>query len=372
MLRFAILALIVAGCAATQTTEPSAAPRAESASPATERPTASPAATTTAGAVPTTGPTATPMPSTPRPATPPPTSAPTPAPTLPPPPSAGSPIIAGCPVLPANNAWNADISWLPVHPRSAQWLASASAATKRLHPDFGAAPYGYQLQIVDRATPRTSISFSYADESDPGPYPLTASTPIEPGSDRHAFMLDRDACVLYELFDVAWNAGSPTAGSGAIFDLRSNALRPAGWTSADAAGLPIVPGIVRYDEVAAGEIRHAVRFTVQRTDRSYVWPARHQAGAANDPNLPPMGARFRLRASFDISRFTPQAQVILRAMQRYGLIVADNGSDWFFQGGTDGRWSDALLSELKSIPASQFEAVDASSLMVSANSGATR
>lgn len=371
MRRFAILALIVAGCAATQTAEPSAAPRAESSSPAPTE-TASPTSTTTAGTTPTTGPTATAMPSTPRLATPSPTGAPTPALTLPPPASAGSPIIAGCPVLPANNAWNADISGLPVHPRSAQWLASASAATKRLHPDFGADPYGYQLQIVDRATPRTSISFYYTDESDPGPYPLTASTPIEPGSDRHAFMLDRDTCVLYELFDVAWNAGSPTAGSGAIFDLRSNALRPAGWTSADAAGLPIVPGIVRYDEVAAGEIRHALRFTVQRTDRSYVWPARHQAGAANDPNLPPMGARFRLRASFGISRFSPSAQVILRAMQRYGLIVADNGSDWLFQGSTDARWGDALLSELKSIPASQFEAVDASSLMISANSGATR
>jgi hypothetical protein len=275
-------------------------------------------------------------------------------------------------MFPANNVWNAEISALPVHPRSAQWLASASAASERLHPDFGAYPYGYPLAIVDRATPRTVVSFYYPDESDPGPYPLTDSTPIEPASDRHAFMLDRESCVLYELFDVSWNGGQPTAGSGAIFDLGSNALRPAGWTSADAAGLPIVPGIVRYEEVAAGEIRHAVRFTVRRTDRSYLWPARHQAGAASDPNLPPMGARFRLKASYDLTRHLPQTQVILRAMQRYGLILADNGSDWFFQGTSDARWSDALLSDLKKVPASAFEAVDGGTLMFDQDSAAVR
>ena len=288
------------------------------------------------------------------------------------PPSAGSPLVAGCAVLPANNVWNRDVSSLPVHPRSASWLASNSASTVKLHPDFGAYPYGYQLQLVDRSTPRVAVSFYYPDESDAGPYPLTAATPIEPGSDHHAFMLDKDTCVLYELYDVAWNAGRPTAGSGAIFDLRTNALRPAGWTSADAAGLPIIPGVLRYDEVASGVVKHAIRFTVRRTDRSYLWPARHQAGAASDPSLPPMGARFRVKANVDISRFGVQAQVILRAMQRYGLIVADNGSDWFYQGTTDGRWTDALLSELKSVPASWFEAVDESSLMLDPNSGASR
>src|SRR5439155_21394403 len=194
------------------------------------------------------------------------------------------------------------------------------------------------------------------------------SPPRRPSS-QTVTITDKDTCVLYELYDVAWNAGRPTAGSGAIFDLRTNALRPAGWTSADAAGLPIIPGVLRYDEVASGVVKHAIRFTVRRTDRSYLWPARHQAGAASDPSLPPMGARFRVKANVDISRFGVQAQVILRAMQRYGLIVADNGSDWFYQGTTDGRWTDALLSELKSVPASWFEAVDEASLMLDPNSG---
>ncbi len=185
-------------------------------------------------------------------------------------------------------------------------------------------------------------------------------------------MLNRETCALYELWHASWNALAPTAGSGAVFDLRSDTLRPAEWTSADAAGLPIFPLLVRYDEVRAGEIRHALRITATPTDRSYLWPARHQAGAAADPSLPPMGARFRLRASFDLSTFGRQAQVILRAMQRYGLIVADNGANWFFQGTTDPRWTEALLDEFKRVPASQFEAVDVSSLMVDPQSARVR
>lgn len=280
------------------------------------------------------------------------------------------PEAPACEVLPVDNVWRADISRMPVHSHGAQWLANMGGPARRLHPDFGGAPYGYPIQYVGAATPRITVDFEYADESDPGPYPFTASTPIEPAGDRHAFMIDRDSCVLYELFAAEWNGEDPYAGSGAAFDLRSNALRPATWTSADAAGLPIFPGLVRYDEVfGRGHIDHAIRFTAQRTDRSFVWPARHQAGAANDPTLPPMGARFRLRADFDITRYSPHVQVVLRAMQRYGLILADNGSNWFFQGTTDERWPESFISELKQIPAGAFEAIDASSLMIHPDSG---
>jgi len=278
------------------------------------------------------------------------------------------PDAPNCPLYPDDNVWHSNIQLMPVHPMSDAWIANMGGPSRLLHPDFGG-PYGYQLQIVDNATPTTRIAFGYADESDDVPYPFTASTPIEPASDAHAFMLNRDTCVLYELFDAAWNNGRPAAGSGAVFDLKTHALRPAGWTSADAAGLPIWPGVLRYDEVARGIVDHAIRFTAQRTDRSYVWPARHQAGAARDPNLPPMGARFRLKSSFSFEGFSPQAQVVLMAMQRYGLILADNGSNWYYQGSVDPRWSDRLISDLKRIPAGAFEAVDASSLMVDPNSG---
>lgn len=281
-----------------------------------------------------------------------------------------------CSVLPADNVWNADISGLPVHARSDAWLASMSAATHNLHPDFGAFPYGLPFIVVDNSQALAEISFDYADESDPGPYPFDGSTPIEGGAgsggDQHALMINRDTCVLYELYAANWNGGNPTAGSGAIFDLRSNALRPDTWTSADAAGLPIFPGLVRFDEVQAGAINHAIRVTASRTDRSYLWPARHQAGAADDSNLPPMGARFRLKAGYDVTGFSAEAQVVLVALKRYGFLLADNGSNWFFQGVQDARWSDDLLDELKSVPASQFEAVDESSLIIDANSGAAR
>jgi hypothetical protein len=285
--------------------------------------------------------------------------------------AAAAPPSTTCPVFPADNIWNTDISTMPVHPQSAQWLSSMAAATTNLHPDFGAPPYGFPYTVVDNIHPTVSISFLYASESDPGPYPVGADTQIENGSDHHALIINRDSCTLYELFDLAGSGSSWTAGSGAIFPLGSDALRPPGWTSADAAGLPMFPGLVRWDEVQAGAITHAIRFTAQQTDQSFLWPARHQAGAAANPALPPMGARFRLKAGYDISTFSPQAQVILRALQHYGLIVADNGSNWFFSGTEDANWPDSLLTELKSVPASQFEAIDESSLMVSSDSART-
>src|SRR5205823_6553459 len=232
---------------------------------------------------------------------------------------------SNCQVFPADNVWNADISALPVHPRSALWLSSMASGTAKLHPDFGGPPYGFPFNVVDNSHPTAAISFQYASESDPGPYPVGADTSIENGSDRHALIVNKDTCTLYELFDLAGSGSSWTAGAGAIFPLGSNALRPLTWTSADAAGLPLFPGLVRWDEVQAGAMTHAIRFTAQRTDRSFLWPARHQAGAAADASLPPMGARFRLKSSYDTSLFSPQAKVILRAMQHYGLILADNG-----------------------------------------------
>jgi hypothetical protein len=283
---------------------------------------------------------------------------------------AAAPPSTSCTVFPADNVWNTDISTMPVNARSAQWLSSMAAATTNLHPDFGAPPYGFPYNIVDNTHATVSVAFQYASESDPGPYPVGADTSIESGSDHHALIINRDTCTLYELFGLSGSGSSWSAGSGAIFPLGSDALRPLGWTSADAAGLPIYPGLVRWDEVQAGSITHAIRFTAQQTDQSFLWPARHQAGTAANPSLPPMGARFRLKASYDISHFSAQTQVILRAMQHYGLILADNGSNWFFSGTQDASWPDSLLTELKSVPASQFDAVDESSLMVDPNSAA--
>jgi hypothetical protein len=291
------------------------------------------------------------------------------------------PGAAACPVFPADNVWNADVSQLPVDPHSAQWLASMNAGSTNLHPDFGSsgdpsAPYGIPYTVVTDAHPKVGVAFQYADESDPGPYPFGPDTPIEGGQnasgDRHALMVDATTCTLYELYDAQYSSSGSTAGSGAIWSLNSDALRPATWTSADAAGLPIFPGLLRPDEVLAGAVTHAIRLTAQRTDTSFIWPARHQAGDRSDPSLPPMGARFRLKASFDISSYSPATQVVLRAMQHYGLILADNGSNWYFQGAASNSWGDQLIAELKTVPASAFEAVDESSLMVDPNSGATR
>jgi hypothetical protein len=286
-----------------------------------------------------------------------------------------------CPVFPANNVWHADVSSLPVHPRSAAWLASASASSKRLHPDFGPSgdprvPYGIPYQVVPSSHAKVNVAFDYADESDRVPYPLGPDTPIEGGAgsggDMHTVVVDTGTCRLYETWYTQHTASGWTAGSGATWSLTSDAMRPAGWTSADAAGLPILPGLLRLDEVQAGHVDHAIRFTVARTDRSYLWPARHQAGSTNDANLPPMGARFRLKASYNTSGVRADTRTVLAAMKTYGLLLADNGSDWFFQGSADNNWPSGLLDQLKAVPASAFEAVDESSLMVSPDSAAVR
>ena len=285
-------------------------------------------------------------------------------------PVAGAAEVPGtdCQVFPRTNIWNTRVDALPVHEMSDVWLASADAEGTELHPDFGPPSYGIPFTTVGRRHPKVDVEFQYDDESDPGPYPFDARTPIEGGSDRHALIVERGTCRLYELFAAEWNGGNATAGSGAIWDLDTNRLRPETWTSADAAGLPILPGLVRWDEVVAGSIPHAIRFTVSCTTEAYVWPARHEAGAG-DPDCPPMGARFRLRADVDLGGFSAKARVILRAMQRYGMFVADNGSDWYFQGSRDRHWTNRLLDQLKTVPASAFEAVDTSSCIVDPDSG---
>ena len=284
--------------------------------------------------------------------------------------AAGADPIPGtnCDVFPDSNVWNTRVDTLPVHEMSDTWLRSADARSTDLHPDFGPPSYGLPFDVVGRRHAKTHVRFTYADESDRGPYPFDARTPIEGGSDRHALIVERGTCRLYELFSASWNDGEPHAGSGAVFDLDSNRLRPEGWTSADAAGLPILPGLVRWDEVKAGSIDHAIRFTVSCTTDAYVWPARHEAGA-HDPDCPPMGTRFRLKANFDLDGFSARARTVLRAMQTYGLMLADNGSNWYFQGTRDAHWRNHLLDQLKTVPASAFEAVDVSGCMVDADSG---
>ncbi len=269
--------------------------------------------------------------------------------------------------VPDTNAWNRDVSRDPVDPSSATLIAACGATN--LHAEFGAfywqgAPAGIPYVVVAGSQPTVPVSFRYADDSDPGPYPLPPDAPIEGGpagtGDRHVLVIDRDAWKLYELFDAHPVSGgsSWTAGSGAIFDLTTGALRPAGWTSADAAGLPIFPGLARYDEVVGqGAIRHALRFTCPRTRRAYVPPARHFASSYTDPGLPPMGMRVRLRASYDISGFPTQARAILTALKTYGMLLADNGSSWYITGAPDARWDDEDLNTLKSVPGAAFEVV---------------
>ena len=279
---------------------------------------------------------------------------------------------SSCRVFPANNVWNMDVSKLPIAAKNASWKRATHAGSTMLHPDFGPPAYGMPFDVVDQSHAMAHIDFGYADESDPGPYPFGPDIHIEEGSDRHAMMIERDTCTLYELYSADWNDGKPSAGSGAIFHLdgpTANDLRPATWTSADAAGLPIFPGLVRWDEVRAGAIEHAIRVTVGCTSRRYLWPARHQAGS-DDRRCPPMGARFRLRAGFDVSRFSRDAKVVLTATRHYGLIVADNGSDWFFQGEVNAHWTNDLMNELKSIPAGAFVAVDEAGCRVAPNSAA--
>lgn len=275
--------------------------------------------------------------------------------------------LQGRRVFPADNPWNQDVSRMPVDPRS-DTILRGIGLDKNLHPDFGTvydgAPNGIPYVVVPGHQPRVPVRFQYADESDPGPYPIPPDAPIEGGpqarGDRHVLVIDRDRWRLYELFAAypdpagrGWRAGS-----GAIFDLNSNRLRPAGWTSADAAGLPVFPGLVRYDEVVEQRrIPHALRFTCQRTRRAYVPPARHQASRLNDPALPPMGMRVRLKASYDISGFPATARVILEALQRYGMLLADNGSDWYLSGAPDPRWNDDELAALKRVHGRDFEVV---------------
>ncbi len=282
------------------------------------------------------------------------------------------PQLGGCSMFPGDNAWNVPVDHLAVHPNSATYISTIGAGTV-LHPDFGALPYGIPYGVVPGTQPKVPVTFDYADESDPGPYPIPPNPPIEAGSDGHILLVDRDNCVLYELYAAEQTATGWRAGSGAIFDLKSNALRPAGWTSADAAGLPMLPGLVRYDEVASGEIRHAIRLTVPETQHAYVWPARHFASQLRESRYPPMGLRFRLRADFDLSGFSPAGQVILRALQKYGMILADNGAAWYITGAPDNRWDmDTLLGEFRRVKGSDFEAVDTSIWMGSADSAAVR
>lgn len=277
-----------------------------------------------------------------------------------------SPMIGGCAVFPANNAWNTRADGLPVDSRSSAYVASinGSGGNGFLHADFGADPtYGIPYVVVSQSQPMVPIVFNeYGDESDPGPYPVPPSAPVEAGSDRHVLVVQEGTCKLYELYHASRSGAGWAGGSGAVFDLSSNALRPDGWTSADAAGLPILPGLVRYDEVASGHIDHALRFTVSRTQRGFIHPATHFASSSTDPNLPPMGLRLRLKANFDISGYHGQARVILEALRTYGMIVADNGSSWFISGATDSRWNDDDLNQLKSVPGSAFEAVATGSI----------
>jgi hypothetical protein len=272
--------------------------------------------------------------------------------------------VAGCPVFPASNPWNQDVSKAPVDPRSDAYVRSIGLDA-RLHPDFASRTYGIPYRIVPRTQPKVRIRFTdYGDESDKGPYPIPPGAPVEGGSDRHVVVVQRGTCRLYELFGARRTASGWDAASGARFDLRSNRLRPKGWTSADAAGLPIFPGLARAGEVTGRRraITHALRVTVPRTQKAYISPARHAASSDTDPALPPMGLRLRLKASFDLRPFRGQARVILTALKRYGMIVADNGSPWYITGAPDRRWDDDDLHTLGQVPGSAFEAVQSGPL----------
>jgi hypothetical protein len=296
----------------------------------------------------------------------------------------GAAVLAGCPVFPADNPWNQRVDRLPVHPNSDAIVRSIGAA-EHMHADFGSgrifggsrppaarmsegAPIGIPYRTVPGRQPRVPVSFDYADESDRGRYPIPRRVPIEGGrssdGDRHVIVVDRSRCRLFELFDAhPLNGGARWhAGSGAIFNLRSNRLRPRGWTSADAAGLPILPGLARWPEVRRGRIDHALRFTVSETRRAFIYPARHFASSSTDPDLPAMGQRLRLERGFDIARFPRQSRIVLRALKRYGMIVADNGSSWYVSGAPSRGWDNDDLHSLHGVPGSAFEVVDTSRL----------
>jgi hypothetical protein len=282
------------------------------------------------------------------------------------------PAAPGCPVFPETNVWNKRIDHLRVA-KNSRTIVRSIGRNGSLHPDFGSGkwdggPIGIPITVVDSSTPKVRVRFGYASESDKGPYPIPKDVRIEGGrrsdGDRHAIIVDRSACRLYELFALYPRNGTPKwrAGSGAIWDLRSNALRPRGWTSADAAGLPILPGLVRWSEVKRGEIDHALRFTVDRSRRAYVYPARHFASDLRSPALPPMGLRLRLRSDYPVRSFPRQARIVLVALKRYGMIVADNGSSWYVQGEPNADWDNDALHELHRVKGSDFRVVDTSGL----------
>jgi hypothetical protein len=277
-------------------------------------------------------------------------------------------------VFPPNNIWNTAIDNLPVDIHSAEYIQTIGA-TAKLHGDFSSRGSGIPYVVVPGAQRRVPIAFhGAAAESDPGPYPIPPNAPVEGGwsshGDRHVLVVDAGSCMLYELFAARRRPnGNWTAYSGAVFDLRSNRLRPAGQTSSDAAGLPILPGLVRYDEVMAGEIRHAIRMTAPQTANAYIWPARHQASSLEDVRYPPMGQRFRLKARFDVSRFPVDVQVILKALKKYGAILADNGAPWYLTGAPDARWNNQALRQIGEALGSDMEAVNESGLMADPDSG---
>lgn len=331
-----------------------------------------PTLTPTPGASPPPGPTFTATPQPTPTASPAATATPAPSPTTRPPRTSGEPA---CNVFPDDNWWNTDISSFPVHPHSDAYV-DAIGRWQYLHPDFGTVwderPIGIPYVIVGSEQPLVPVSFYYVDESDPGPYPIPPDAPVEGqptgqpntadfGGDRHVIVIDEGTCTLYETFDSHPVDGGQSweAGSGAVFDLSSNDLRPDYWTSADAAGLPIFPGLVRYSEVVEeGVIDHALRFTVNQTRRAFIHPATHYASSNTDPALPPMGLRFRMRSSYDCSWASTEVQVVCAALKRYGMFVADNGADWYISGAPDPRWDDDRLGDLKEIPGDAFEVVD--------------
>ena len=344
------------------TTQPTANPTTNPSTNPTTAPTALPTVLPTANPTlpPTTAPTVAP---TANPTTAPtaaPTTAPTVAPTVGP---TSNP--APCTLFPSSNVWNKRVDSLPVASNSATMIGSIGPSGA-LHPDFsslawnGGVGYGIPYNVVNGSTPRYSVDFYYPDESDPGPYPIPSNPKIEGGSDGHLLSWDTENCRLYEIFDTSTSGGSWFGGSGATWDLRSNALRPDGWTSADAAGLPILPGLARYPEVSAGAIQHALRFTAPRTCSNHIYPARHDAGSYSCSTYPPMGLRLRLKASVNISGYGPQAQVILTALKRYGMLLADNGSAWYVTGAPHASWNDDDLHTLGGIHGSDFEVVDTS------------
>lgn len=288
--------------------------------------------------------------------------------------TSSGPVIANCPMFPADNFWNTRVDSLPTHPMSDSWIENIGR-DEGFHMDFGSGewdggPIGIPYNIVAGSTvPKVEAEFYYPDESDAGPYPIPENPNIEWGSDHHILIVDTETCTLYEIYDAGLDNGVWSGGSGAVWSLNSNALRPETWTSADAAGLPILPGLVRYDEIVAGEIKHALRFTAEET-AGYIWPARHLTSDAQ-AGIPPMGARFRLKADYDISGLPPEMQILLQAMKTYGIVLADNGSNWYVSGAPDERWDNEMLHLLDVLTGDDFEAVDTAVLMVDADSGTT-